>query len=265
MVAAGEVGPMATTPVLEVEGLVVRYGTRTAVDGLSLSVRQGEIFGLLGPNGAGKTSTLSAIEGLLTPSEGTVHVVGRDAAADPRAARALLGVQLQASSFQAELTLTDLLRLYGGLYGLRVSPAEAGDRLHGAGLGDEAAKRFKQTSGGQQQRFSLLVAMLHDPPLLLLDEPTAGLDPAARRQLWRQIEKARGGGGSIVLTTHSMEEAAAVCDRVAIVDHGVLVALGTPEELIDQHQDDPRVRAAAHGGVTLEDVFIGLTGGEDDV
>lgn len=251
-----------SAPILEVESLVVRYGTRTAVDGLSLAVRRGEIFGLLGPNGAGKTSTLSAIEGLLRPVAGGVKVVGRDAAAEPLAVRALIGVQLQASSFQAELTLTEILRLYAGLYGLELGAGEISARLHRAGLDDEAGKRYKQTSGGQQQRFSLLVAMLHDPPLLLLDEPTSGLDPQARRQLWSQIERARGEGGSILLTTHSMEEAAAVCDRVAILDHGALVALGTPAELVEQHRADPRVLRAAHGDVTLEDVFIGLTGDE---
>jgi len=248
--------------ILEVEGLVVRYGTRTAVDGLDLSVERGEIFGLLGPNGAGKTSTLSAIEGLLTPAAGTVKVVGHDAARDPLSVRALIGVQLQASSFQAELTLTEILRLYAGLYGLTLSPDDVAGRLRRSGLQDEATKRYKQTSGGQQQRFSLLVAMLHDPPLLLLDEPTAGLDPQARRQLWSQIERARGEGGSILLTTHSMEEAQSVCDRVAIIDRGQLVALGTPAELVAVHKDDPRVLAAAHGDVTLEDVFIGLTGDE---
>jgi len=248
--------------ILEVEGLVVRYGTRTAVDGLDLSVERGEIFGLLGPNGAGKTSTLSAIEGLLTPAAGTVNVVGHDAARDPLSVRALIGVQLQASSFQAELTLTEILRLYAGLYGLTLSPDDVAGRLRRSGLQDEATKRYKQTSGGQQQRFSLLVAMLHDPPLLLLDEPTAGLDPQARRQLWSQIERARGEGGSILLTTHSMEEAQSVCDRVAIIDRGQLVALGTPAELVAVHKDDPRVLAAAHGDVTLEDVFIGLTGDE---
>ena len=186
-----------STAILDVEDLVVRYGSRTAVDGLSLAVRRGEIFGLLGPNGAGKTSTLSAVEGLLRPAAGAVRVVGRDAADEPLAVRALIGVQLQASSFQAELTLTEILRLYAGLYGLRLPAEELGARLHRAGLDGEAGKRFRQTSGGQQQRFSLLVAMLHDPPLLLLDEPTAGLDPQARRQLWSQIERARGEGGSL--------------------------------------------------------------------
>ncbi|WP_263731972.1 ABC transporter ATP-binding protein [Cellulomonas sp. SG140] len=252
----------AGAPILEVDGLVVRYGSYTAVDGLSLSVGRGEIFGLLGPNGAGKTSTLSAIEGLLNPAAGAVTVVGHHAATEPLAVRALIGVQLQASSFQAELTLTEILRLYSGLYGLTLSADELSQRLRRAGLADEANKRYKQTSGGQQQRFSLLVAMLHDPPLLLLDEPTSGLDPQARRQLWSQIERARGEGGSILLTTHSMEEAQAVCDRVAIIDHGTLVALGTPAELVAQHRTDPRVLRAAHGEVTLEDVFIGLTGDE---
>jgi ABC-2 type transport system ATP-binding protein len=130
------------------------------------------------------------------------------------------------------------------------------------GLGDELGKKFKQLSGGQQQRLALFIATIHNPLLLLLDEPTAGLDPQSRRGLWRRIDQLRAEGNSILLTTHSMEEAQAVCDRVAIIDHGVLLAVGTPAELIDKHRNDPRVLSAAHGALTLEDVFIGLTGSE---
>jgi ABC-2 type transport system ATP-binding protein len=173
-----------------------------------------------------------------------------------------MGVQLQATSFQSELTIQQIVRLYAGLYGVRLTDREIAERLRVIGLQGEAGKPFKQLSGGQQQRLSLHVAVVHEPVLLLLDEPTAGLDPQARRQLWGRIEHLRQAGGSILLTTHSMEEAQAVCDRVAIIDQGALLTTETPHDLIEKHKDDPRVREVAHGEVTLEDVFIGLTGNE---
>lgn len=251
-----------TGSILEIRDLHVAYGPRTAVDGIDLDIRRGEIFGLLGPNGAGKTSTLSAIEGLLTPRSGEVLVDGIDIRRHPLAAKARLGVQLQATSFQAELTIKQIIRLYAGLYGVAMADRDIDDALKTIGLEEEADKPFKSLSGGQQQRLSLYVAVIHEPTLLLLDEPTAGLDPQSRRQLWRRIEHIRTGGGSILLTTHSMEEAQAVCDRVAIIDHGKIVTTETPQGLIDKHKDDPNVLAVAHGAVTLEDVFIGLTGSE---
>jgi ABC-2 type transport system ATP-binding protein len=254
--------PPDPAPILDVDGLVVRYGTKTAVEGVSLQISRGEIFGLLGPNGAGKTSTLSAIEGLLKPAAGTVMVDGVDIQRDPLAAKARLGVQLQASSFQSELTIEQIVRLYAGLYSLRITRADIADRIRSIGLGDELGKTFKSLSGGQQQRLSLLIAVIHEPVLLLLDEPTSGLDPQSRRQLWDRIETLRTGGGSILLTTHSMEEAQAVCDRVAIIDRGRLLTLDTPAGLIAKHRKDPRVVKVARGEVTLEDVFIGLTGSE---
>jgi ABC-2 type transport system ATP-binding protein len=177
-------------------------------------------------------------------------------------AKARLGVQLQSSSFQAELSIQQIAALYAGLYGVRLTSEQIAASMRTIGLDAEAGKRFKQLSGGQQQRLALYIASIHDPLLLLLDEPTAGLDPQSRRALWRRIEEARGDGRSILLTTHSMEEAQAVCDRVAIIDHGVLLTSGSPAALIDKHKDDPRVLAVAHGAVTLEDVFIGLTGDE---
>lgn len=250
------------TAILDVNSLVVRYGTKTAVDGVTLQIERGEIFGLLGPNGAGKTSTLSAIEGLVNPAAGTVLVDGVNIQRDPLAAKARMGVQLQASSFQAELTIEEIVSLYAGLYGVRISKVDVADRIRDAGLGDELGKRYKSISGGQQQRLSLLIAVIHHPVLLLLDEPTSGLDPQSRRQLWDRIENLRTAGGSILLTTHSMEEAQAVCDRVAIIDHGSLLTVDTPTGLIAKHRDDPRVVKVARGDVTLEDVFIGLTGTE---
>jgi ABC-2 type transport system ATP-binding protein len=248
--------------ILEVRDLSVAYGAKKAVDNVGLQVTRGEIFGLLGPNGAGKTSTLSAIEGLIQPQSGTVLLDGVDIGRHPAQAKAKMGVQLQATSFQSELTIRQIVRLYAGLYGIKLSDHDVTDRLHGIGLDSEAGKPFKQLSGGQQQRLSLYIAVVHEPTLLLLDEPTAGLDPQSRRQLWTRIEHLRQNGGSIVLTTHSMEEAQAVCDRVAIIDHGTLLTTETPRDLIEKHKHDPRVREVAHGEVTLEDVFIGLTGSE---
>ena len=254
--------PAGSGVILEVRDLSVAYGTETAVDGISLRMARGEIFGLLGPNGAGKTSTLSAIEGLVKPRSGTVFLDGVDIRRQPSQAKAKLGVQLQATSFQSQLTIKQIVRLYAGLYGVRLSEGEVTAALQEIGLEGEATKPFKQLSGGQQQRLSLYVAAVHDPALLLLDEPTAGLDPQSRRQLWGRIEHIRAQGGSILLTTHSMEEAEAVCDRVAIIDHGTLLTCETPQNLIAKHKDDPEVRKVAHGEVTLEDVFIGLTGSE---
>jgi len=254
--------PSSDEAVLVVGDLTVAYGAKMAVESLSFDIRRGEIFGLLGPNGAGKTSTLGVIEGLVRPRAGRVLLDDIDVRQHPSTARAKLGVQLQATSFQAELSITQLVRLYAGLYGVTLTDAQILDRLSAVGLGGETRKPFRQLSGGQQQRLSLLIALIHDPVLLLLDEPTTGLDPQSRRQLWRRIEHIRAVGGSILLTTHSMEEAQAVCDRVAIMDAGRLLAVGAPRALVAEHRDDPLVREAAHGEVTLEDVFIGLTGGE---
>jgi ABC-2 type transport system ATP-binding protein len=248
--------------ILVVRDLTVAYGPKTAVDAVSLDIRRGEIFGLLGPNGAGKTSTLSAIEGLVKPQSGTITLDGIDNRRHPALARARMGVSLQATSFQFELKIRQIVRLYAGLYGVEISEAEIAEGLRAIGLEDEANKPFKRLSGGQQQRLALYIAVVHDPALLLLDEPTAGLDPQSRRQLWGRIERIRQEGGSILLTTHSMEEAQAVCDRVAIIDHGTVLTTGTPQDLVEKHKNDENVRAVAHGEVTLEDVFIGLTGSE---
>ncbi len=248
--------------ILQVRDLTVAYGPKKAVDAVSFEIREGEIFGLLGPNGAGKTSTLSAIEGLVKLESGTILLDGIDSRRHPTWARARMGVSLQATSFQSELKITQIVRLYAGLYGVELTDPQIAEGLRAIGLEGEAHKPFKQLSGGQQQRFALYIAVVHDPALLLLDEPTAGLDPQSRRQLWGRIEHIRQEGGSILLTTHSMEEAQAVCDRVAIIDNGSLLTTETPHDLIEKHKYDPRVQAVAHGEVTLEDVFIGLTGSE---
>lgn len=247
---------------LVVEHLHIWYGRKHAVDDLSCVIETGEIFGLLGPNGAGKTSTLGAVEGLISPQSGNISIAGYDTKTHPLEARINVGIQLQATSFQPELTISEILRLYAGLYGLKLSSGDIRDILHDIHLEEEASRRYGQLSGGQQQRVSLAIATLHNPLLVLLDEPTSGLDPQSRRQLWDRIDRIRATGRSILLTTHSMEEAAAVCDRIAIVDCGKIIAAQTPKTLVDQFRDDPRVQHVARGAVTLEDVFIGLTGSE---
>jgi ABC-2 type transport system ATP-binding protein len=246
---------------LEVRDLTIVYGEQKAVDNLALFVQKGEIFGLLGPNGAGKTSTLSAIEGLLKPQSGQVSVVGFDIYKEKLEARANLGVQLQSTSFQQDLTDAEIVRLYAGLYGVELSNTDIDRILNDIGLQSDAGKKALQLSGGQQQRLALSVATLHDPQLVLLDEPTTGLDPQSRRQLWDRIEAMKKAGRSVLLTTHSMEEAQAICDRVAIIDHGRIIATDAPLALIEKHKDDPDVRAVMRlPYATLEDVFIGLTG-----
>jgi len=248
-------------PVLEVGNLVVRYGSFQAVKDVSFEVQPGEIFGLLGPNGAGKTSTLSAIEGLLKPTSGTIRISGHDTRQQPLHARASMGVQLQSTSFQPELTISEIIRLFAGIHGISLSDQRMAAILTDIKLEDSASKRFGQLSGGQQQRVSLVIATIHQPPLVLMDEPTTGLDPQSRRKLWERIEAMRDKGHSILLTTHSMEEAESVCDRIAIIDHGQIITTGTPQAIIDDNRDKPEVIAASRKGkITLEDVFIGLTG-----
>lgn len=261
MVAPAPNVPALDLPLLAVQELRIKYGHRTAVDGVSFSVLGGEIFGLLGPNGAGKTSTLSAIEGLLAPSGGTVRVVGIDPQENPLEARANLGIQLQATSFQKDLKVSDIVQLYAGLYGVALTTAGLRSLLTSIELDDCGAMHSGQLSGGQLQRLALATATLHDPPLLLLDEPTTGLDPQSRRQFWSKIETMRDSGRGILLTTHSMEEAHAVCDRISIIDHGRIIAAGSPQDIIDANKHLPEVKAAARRAeITLEDVFIGLTG-----
>ncbi len=247
--------------ILQVDGLNVFYGTFHAVSDVTFDVRSGEIFGLLGPNGAGKTSTLSAVEGLLKPQSGEISVAGFNISRQPLHARANIGVQLQATSFQPELTITEIIKLYAGIYGIVLTSEKLNAILQEIKLEESASKRFGQLSGGQQQRVSLVISTIHDPILVMLDEPTSGLDPQSRRQLWERIEAIREKGHAVLLTTHSMEEAESVCDRIAIIDHGKVIATNTPQALIDLHKNDPDVISASRKGkITLEDVFIGLTG-----
>src|SRR5512133_2967909 len=214
---------------LEIRNLRKAYGDVVAVDGLDLEIRRGECFGLLGPNGAGKTTTIEICEGLNTPDTGEVKVLGRRWGEHDRELRELLGISLQETQFSEKLTVSETVELFRSFY--RTGPT-ADDVIAMVQLQEKRRARVGQLSGGQKQRLALACALVGDPELLFLDEPTTGLDPQSRRQLWDLIIELRASGRSIVLTTHYMDEAERLCDRVAIVDHGRVIALGTPRELI---------------------------------
>jgi ABC-2 type transport system ATP-binding protein len=235
------------------EHLVKRYGDLIAVDGLSLTVDRGECFGLLGPNGAGKTTTIEILEGLLTPDGGDVEVLGLRWRTDADALRQRLGIQLQETRLAEKLTVEETLRLFRAFYH-RGRPVEELLRL--VELESKRTSWVGKLSGGQRQRLAVACALAGAPDLLFLDEPTTGLDPQSRRQLWGVLERFRADGGTIVLTTHYMDEAESLCDRVAVIDHGRIIAHGRPQDLI-QTLGAPKV-VTRHG--TLEDVFMRLTG-----
>ena len=235
------------------DGLRKRYGDVVAVDGLTLHVARGECFGLLGPNGAGKTTTIEILEGLNAPDEGDVQVLGLRWATHERELRQRLGVQLQETQLPDKLTVEETLRLFRSFYDGGRSVEEL---LQIVELESKRTSRVGKLSGGQKQRLSLACSLAGNPDLLFLDEPTTGLDPQSRRQLWQLLERFRADGGTILLTTHYMDEAEVLCDRVAVVDHGKVIALGAPKELIAS-LGAPKV--VVHQG-TLEDVFMSLTG-----
>jgi len=242
---------------LEVHGLVKRYGSFEAVKGISFSVQQGEIFGLLGPNGAGKTTTIEIIEGLRDATSGEVTVLGRRISANPRAVKRLIGAQLQQSDFFEHLTLLEQLDYMAACYD---TTCDAGALLNLVNLGDRPKVRVQHLSGGQQQRFAIAAALVNDPPLVLLDEPSTGLDPAARLDLWALIRRLHDEGRTILLSTHYMEEAEELCDRVAILDSGVIAATGSPGALIHELLATGYRRPAPVRQATLEDVFLTTTG-----
>ena len=221
-----ESGPASA---LRCRGLVKRYGEVVAVDGLDLDVRRGECFGMLGPNGAGKTTTVEIFEGLRVPDEGDVEVLGEAWRGDGLALRARLGIQLQETKFPEKLTVLEVVTLFRSFYPRGMTVAEA---LAVVSLEEKSGAYVRTLSGGQKQRLSLGCALVGDPDLLFLDEPTTGLDPQSRRQTWEIVEGLKARGRTVLLTTHYMEEAARLCDRVAVVDHGRVIALGTPRELI---------------------------------
>ena len=245
-------------PALRVQGLRKAYDDVVAVDGLNLEVETGECFGLLGPNGAGKTTTIEICEGLLPADSGSVEVLGRRWESDGRELRELLGIQLQDTQLSEKLTVDETLTLFQSFYR---DPTDVGEVIDKVELGEKRYSRVGALSGGQKQRLAVACALVGNPQLLFLDEPTTGLDPQSRRQFWELIEKFQSEGRTIVLTTHYMEEAERLCDRVAIVDHGHVIALGSPRELTESldvsHLPPPEPRKTT---ATLEDVFVSLTG-----
>jgi ABC-2 type transport system ATP-binding protein len=246
-------------PIISVKNLVKKYGDFTAVDGLSFEVNEGEIFGLLGPNGAGKTTTLEIIETLRPKTSGTVMVDGKDLDKEAQEIKKIIGVQLQAAGFYHNLNLKELIRLFGGLYNVTVDPVAL---LQSVNLEDKARNKFKELSGGQKQRFSIATTIINQPKIIFLDEPTTGLDPQARRNLWDLIRQLRAKGTTIVITTHYMDEAEELCDRVAIVDSGKIITLDTPDKLIDNLIASGFERKKKVREANLEDVFIAFTGKE---
>ena len=246
-------------PIIVARDLRKSYGSLRAVDGVSFEVAPGEVFGILGPNGAGKTTTLEMIEGMRPIDSGHATVDGLDVAADPRAVKSRIGIQLQASSFFDELNLTELLVLFGHLYHTKVDPAAL---LADVELTEKARSLVRTLSGGQKQRFSIAAALVNDPRVVFLDEPTTGLDPQARRHVWGLISAMKDRGHTVVLTTHYMEEAETLCDRVAIMDGGRIVALDTPDALVESLLTRGFTKARTERLANLEDVFIDLTGHE---
>ena len=223
--------PVDDRPVIEVVDLYKRYGDVQAVDGISFAVQRGEIFGLLGPNGAGKTTTVEILEGLRRPDAGSVQVLGIDAAHQPVGVKERIGVQLQTAALYPYLTVTELLELFRSFYGRSRPTAWLLDAVD---LGERRNAQTRHLSGGQRQRLSVALALVNDPELVFLDEPTTGMDPQARRSLWDLVLRLRDDGCSVLLTTHYMEEAAQLCDRVAIMDHGHVLELGTVSELVSR-------------------------------
>lgn len=243
--------------IISVRDLVKNYGDFKAVKGLSFDVYENEIFGLLGPNGAGKSTTLEIIETLRKKTSGVVTVSGYDLDSDPNTIKSLIGVQLQASSYYPGLNLLQLIDLFAGLYNEKVDAMEL---LRSVQLEEKAKAKYKELSGGQKQRFSVATTLINRPKVIFLDEPTTGLDPQARRNLWELIKEIKAKGTTVIITTHYMDEAEYLCDRIAIIDSGNIVALDTPENLIDHLVASGFERPREVKKANLEDVFINLTG-----
>jgi ABC-2 type transport system ATP-binding protein len=234
-------------PVVAVSDLRKHYGEVKAVDGVSFEVGKGEVFGLLGPNGAGKTTTIEVLEGLNKPDSGTISVLGLDPARHAGQLKERIGVQLQTAALYPNLTVTELINLFGRFYG---HARPTGELVAEFGLDERSRGLTKELSGGQRQRLSVALAMVNDPELIFLDEPTTGLDPQARHSLWEQIEALRGQGRTVLLTTHYMEEAERLCDRVAVMDHGKILEIGTVAELVGRHFTERSVRFTARDELT---------------
>lgn len=241
-------------PALEVKGLRKRYGDIAAVDGVNFEVASGELFGILGPNGAGKTTTLEMIEGLRRPDAGRITILGLDAVRQRRRVQERIGVQLQAQALWPDLTISETLRLFASLYPRRIPLPTLLERF---ALVDKARALVKHLSGGQKQRLAVATALVNDPDVVFLDEPTTGLDPQARLSFWELIVGMRDEGKTVILTTHYMEEAEALCQRVAIMDHGRIMALDSPRELVRGLQFENTIEAQLEGDVCF-DALAGL-------
>lgn len=245
--------------IIEVRSLVKKYGALIAVNDISFEVYEGEIFGLLGPNGAGKTTTLEIMETLREQTSGEVIINGLNTRKNSNQIKQQIGVQLQAAGYYPSLNLLELIDLFAGLYNVKVQPMEL---LKKVALEEKAKAKYKEMSGGQKQRFSIATTLINQPKIIFLDEPTTGLDPQARRNLWELIKNIRDNGTTVVITTHYMDEAEQLCDRVAIVEKGKIIALDTPDNLIDNLVSTGFERIKEVKKANLEDVFLNLTGKE---
>ncbi len=243
--------------IIDVHGLTKRYGDQTVVKGIDFSVEKGEIFGILGPNGAGKTTTLEMLEALRTIDGGTAVIDGIDVAKHPKKIKDIIGIQLQSTNFYDHLTLTEQLKMFASLYGSKVDVAALLAKVQ---LTEKARNYVEQLSGGQKQRFAIASTLVNSPKVLFLDEPTTGLDPQARRNLWELIKQIREEGVTIVLTTHYMDEAELLCDRLAIMDNGQIITTDSPHNLIQQLLKRGFKKKQVVEQANLEDVFIDLTG-----
>lgn len=244
-------------PIIRVEHLVKKYGDFTAVNDISFTVQRGEIFGLLGPNGAGKSTTLEILETLRNKTSGSVWVKGLNLETQAADIKKIIGVQLQSSGYYPNLNLTELIALFSGLYNQPIDPQQLLEKVQ---LRDKARAKFKELSGGQKQRFSIATTLINKPEIIFLDEPTTGLDPQARRSLWNLIRDIRDAGTTVIITTHYMDEAEILCDRVAIMDAGKIIAIASPDALIDELVASGFERPKEVKKANLEDVFIHLTG-----
>lgn len=243
--------------IIQVKNLVKKYDELTAVDGISFDVYKGEIFGLLGPNGAGKTTTLEIMETLREKTSGEVFIDGYSVDKQQNEIKSIIGVQLQSAGYYPNLHLNELLELFGGLYNVDVNSDEM---LKLVDLQEKAKSKFKELSGGQKQRFSISTTLINDPKIIFLDEPTTGLDPQARRNLWELIKNIKEKGTTIMLTTHYMDEAEHLCDRVGIIDKGKIITIDSPDNLIDDLVKSGFERPKQVKLASLEDVFLNLTG-----
>ena len=246
-----------SNPIISVKNLHKKYGDFEAVKGISFDVYEGEIFGLLGPNGAGKSTTLEIIETLREKTSGEVYVNGFNLDKQPSEIKKIIGVQLQTSGYYPNLNLTELLELFAGLYNRKIKVMEF---LEMVNLTDKAKAKYKQLSGGQKQRFSIATTLINQPKIIFLDEPTTGLDPQARRNLWDLVKQIQSRGTTVIITTHYMDEAEKLCDSVAIIDSGQIISLGSPDKLIDDLVASGFERPKEVKKANLEDVFINLTG-----